>query len=352
VRTWIVCLGLLALAGCSSEEAGLIEDGPGLAIDTPDGGQPPQSGEAAAVFTHRLSGLDAFKRGDLDAAVAEFTRALELSPDSKTYYNRGVAHSAAGRHEPAIADYSAAVRLDPANADAYFNRGVAHGQLGKTAEALNDLGDAIRLNPADPKGYLFRGTLFLNERELERAHADFTRALELDPKCAEAYTNRGHVACLKRDYDAALRDLDEAVRIDPKSALAYNHRGNVYSKQWRQLSAVAVRLAGGNGPAELAGKALADFNEAIRLDPQDAEAYNNRGAVHAELGDHPRAIADFTAAIQRQPSLAAAYRNRGNSYLETADPQKAAADYRAAVRLDPAGNARIPEAYRDPPKGK
>ena len=48
-------------------------------------------------------------------------------------------------------------------------------------------------------------------------------------------------------------------------------------------------------------KAIADFTEAIRLNPKDAEAYYNRGCAYGEKGDHDKAITDYTAAIQINP---------------------------------------------------
>ena len=63
----------------------------------------------------------------------------------------------------------------------------------------------------------------------------------------------------KKDYDKAIADYDEAIELDPKDAVAYNNRGVAwYAKNEYD-------------------KAIADFNEAIRLDPEDAVAYINRG---------------------------------------------------------------------------
>ena len=49
--------------------------------------------------------------------------------------------------------------------------------------------------------------------------------------------------------------------------------------------------------------ALADLTEAIRLNPNDANAYNLRGVVYLEKRDTERAIADYTEAIRLDPNL-------------------------------------------------
>ena len=63
-------------------------------------------------------------------------------------------------------------------------------------------------------------------------------------------------------------------------------------------------------------RAIADFNEAIRLDPKNAIAYTNRGLAYGDKGDTDRAIADLTEAIRLDPKNAIAYTNRGYSLPE------------------------------------
>ena len=54
-------------------------------------------------------------------------------------------------------------------------------------------------------------------------------------------------------------------------------------------------------------KAIADYTEAIRLNPKYAEAYYNRGVAYEDKGEHDKAIADFTEAIRLDPKYAKAY---------------------------------------------
>jgi tetratricopeptide (TPR) repeat protein len=78
---------------------------------------------------------------------------------------------------------------------------------------------------------------------------------------------------------APLADYNEAIRVDPKNTLAYNNRGNIY------------RDRGDNDHA------IAEYNEAIRIDPSDVAAYTNRGLVFERLGKVDEARADFHAAL-------------------------------------------------------
>ena len=82
-------------------------------------------------------------------------------------------------------------------------------------------------------------------------------------------------------------------------------------------------------------KRLLDFNKAIKIKPDYAEAYYNRGFVYAGRGEYKQAIADFDKAIALKPDLAEAYNNRGLAYAEKGDDDRAIADYDKAIALKP-----------------
>jgi Flp pilus assembly protein TadD len=113
------------------------------------------------------------------------------------------------------------------------------------------------------------------------------------------------------ELDKALSEFNEAIRIDPDSASAYCCRALVwYDKQ--QFD-----------------RAIADSDESIRIDPKHAWAYNNRGNARAARGEYPRAIADYDEAIRLDPSLAAAYKNR--AWILATCPNKVLRDGKRAV---------------------
>jgi tetratricopeptide (TPR) repeat protein len=82
-------------------------------------------------------------------------------------------------------------------------------------------------------------------------------------------------------------------------------------------------------------KAIADYSEAIRLDPKNSEGYSGRGYGLQRKGEHDKAIADFTSAILLDPKDAEAYYDRALSWLMKNEYEKFTADFDEAVRLDP-----------------
>ena len=125
-----------------------------------------------------------------------------------------------------------------------------------------------------------------------------------------AYKNLG-------DYPQAIKDFDEAIRIKPEYAEAYYNRGLAHK-------------ALGN-----AGQAIADYSRAISIKPNMAEAYNNRGNAYGESGDCNLALMDFKAALEINPSFAEAYMNRGNAYNCLGNYQQAIEDYGRAIEKKP-----------------
>lgn len=81
--------------------------------------------------------------------------------------------------------------------------------------------------------------------------------------------------------------------------------------------------------------AIADYNEALRLNPNDAGAYSNRGVARERKEDHDGAIADYDRALEINPNLAKVYYNRANAKFRKEDFDAAMADYDEALRLNP-----------------
>ena len=84
--------------------------------------------------------------------------------------------------------------------------------------------------------------------------------------------------------------------------------------------------------------AIADYDQAIKLKPDDSDAYVNRGNARAKLGDNKGAIADYDQAIKLKSDYANAYYGRGNARSNLGDNKGATADYQKAVELYPTDN--------------
>jgi tetratricopeptide (TPR) repeat protein len=93
------------------------------------------------------SGNDYLEKGDLDRAIADYDRAIELDPDyAHTYFDRGFTYRRKGDQDRAIADYDRAIELDPDFALAFMNRGLAYLDQEDLDRASADFRDVLRIS--------------------------------------------------------------------------------------------------------------------------------------------------------------------------------------------------------------
>lgn len=134
-----------------------------------------------------------------------------------------------------------------------------------------------------------------------------------------AYFNRARAHADRNEHDQAVADLDQALRLDPDNAMAYGLRGAIHGRK-----------------DELAA-AIADFGRAIALNPKDTDALMNRGTAHERNGEYLRAIEDYDRAIAQAPRHAGAWGGRCWSRAVAAVAlESALADCTRAMELDKA----------------
>ena len=118
-------------------------------------------------------------------------------------------------------------------------------------------------------------------------------------------------------YNNAITHYAEAIKLNPELAEAYNNRGNAYNEKGEVDAAIQ------------------NYNKAIDLDPELAEAYNNRGNAYKDKNDFDKAIQDYNKAIDLNPENDEVYNNRGVVYYKKDEVDKAIQDYNKAIDLNP-----------------
>jgi tetratricopeptide (TPR) repeat protein len=147
---------------------------------------------------------------------------------------------------------------------------------------------------------------------LQKAAADAAPVVQAQELTAQQWFERGFTATNPAEE---LRFFSEAIRLKPDYAEAFNNRGN-------------ARCTTG----DLEG-ALQDYSEAIRLKPDSAETFNNRGLARRNQGDLEGALQDYSEAIRLKPDDPETFNNRGSARLGKGDLDGALKDYNEAIRL-------------------
>jgi beta-lactamase regulating signal transducer with metallopeptidase domain/tetratricopeptide (TPR) repeat protein len=189
---------------------------------------------------------------------------------------------------------------EPKTATDYYNRGMARKLPQEYDEALADFSKAIELDFGFADAYFSRSSLYtyhpdFAKRDYAKGVADLSKMLELEPKRFSARFNRALAYESLREYDKAIADysrvFDEDTdfsraggRSDEYLAMTYHYRGRAY--QWYKHDDA---------------KALADFTEALRLDPKIEMVHYRRGNAYHGLKEYAKAAEDYAIALQAQP---------------------------------------------------
>jgi len=134
---------------------------------------------------------------------------------------------------------------------------------------------------------------------------------------ATAFRNRGMTRADAGVGDLAIADFNDALALNPNDATTLSSRGH-------------ARLTRGDNVG-----AIADFSAAIALAPTITGHFISRGHAHTVMGAADLAIADFDAALALKPQSASALNHRGLAWRKKGDTDRAIADYTAAIALNP-----------------
>jgi tetratricopeptide (TPR) repeat protein len=236
--------------------------------------------QPASAEDYNNRGEAKLAKGNLDGALADFKKAIELNPDLVA------ARDNCGRVELAKID------RDKTLAETWNKFGRIKKDAGELDSALHGYDKAIELNPNYAIAYSNRGIAKKAKGDFDGALTDFNKAIELKPDSATAYNSRGELKRSKGDLDGALADYDRAIELKPDSAIYFGNRALAKLRKH-----------------DLEG-AFSDCNKAIELKSDYANAYNNRGMVKHVKGDLNGALEDYDKAIEFKPDFTAARTNR------------------------------------------
>jgi tetratricopeptide (TPR) repeat protein len=154
-------------------------------------------------------------KGNLDGAIADYTKAIEIKPkDADAYNSRGDAYETKGDFERAAVDFTKAIEIDPKDSDAYINRCWLRATANRDLTlAFADCDTGLRLAPNDANGLDSLGFLYLRLGRLDEAIANYDAALKSNPGLADSLYGRGLAKRKKGDQGGGDADLAAARAI-------------------------------------------------------------------------------------------------------------------------------------------
>jgi Flp pilus assembly protein TadD len=262
------------------------------------------------LLSGMLSAQVSLLRNRRDEMRATVERMRKVDPDSpETLLASGYLKSAIDSDlDGAVADFSRAVEIAPGDSSLWNGLGLAQSSRDANREAEHAFRQAIEVDPSDPVPYANLAILLLDQSRVEEAGALIDKALALDPSLHVGYTAKARYFLQKGDTGKAMEMALAGSAADPASA--------------QSLLATAITQYQ-SGDLEVAGQAL---DNADRLDRNDPVTSIVRTAIAVDRMDADDAINHAREAVRR-------YRNRGGYFAALAATRSGGSYLGQAYRL-------------------
>ena len=259
------------------------------------------------------------------------------------YYNRGYERFYLQRYDKAFADFNQVLKLQPKDADAYYYRGWLYYHKKMYGKALGDFNKALVIKPRASKVYEVRGHVWYAKGAYDKAIADYNRALKINPKRSDARKYRALAlkhkrgegdfsgltehGCFKRKGGGAIVACDTLIK-----AKSFQGRRipNIWLSKVYFMRAKALGFEGSHGDAFVALKV------ALRLNPENVEAYFYRAQLYDLESEDEKSVKDYGHVLRLVPNHIEAAFNRGRINHQVHERyQEAIDDFDLVLRLNP-----------------
>ncbi|KGG17189.1 tetratricopeptide repeat protein [Prochlorococcus sp. MIT 0602] len=259
-------------------------------------------------------GVAKIQLGDANGAIECLTKALEIDPrDPLILINLARAKDFIEDYEGAILDIDKALEINENSEYAYWLRGNIKFKTIDFQGAIKDYTTAIDIKPEESRNYFGRGTSNFHLGNYENAISDYNKTIEINPKLCQAYVNRGRCKSFLEDQQGAFTDYQTSIEINPNHGHAYTLIGDYYAN---------ISLEGRD-----LHRAIKYWKKALELGYKDAVKWIvDRAIDKGESEDYEGSIKDLNLALEINPNYPDAYRNMGISKYRSGDV-KGACEY-------------------------
>lgn len=327
---------------------------------------------------------------DSERAIADFRRALELSPENALVYNNiGMAHlfsqpldtialdsaranldialsifhdfplphfnfglfyDTIGLYDSSLASFNRAISLGYEAPDVYTFRSFVLHKLGKREDAIRSLCTAMSIDSTYWPALYYQGRMFLEGGAFLMANIKFGDAIELALGEPAPYYFRGKSYVAQQEFDRALDDFSVVDSMVGDDCVTKMERGSLYFLQTRyeeaiqqytmligcdSLNTMAHYLRAASYVAQSScDSAILDFSWILEMEPFNSDALDGRSACYAILQEPDSAIVDLNRLIEVNPTKGVYYLKRARLHRKKGDYLRSSRDFREAYRLN------------------
>ena len=264
-------------------------------------------------------------QGKAEEAVADFTTALETDPNYlPAFLNRAEMFRARDQCSEAIADYDKILAQDAKHMEALLGRATCRASLGTLDTASADIKQVLEADPKNESGFSYRawqlkGKIESLQGDQDAALQSIEKAMGLRSPAPELYVERGLIWAARREYTKATADYDEAIKLDPQNKLGHH------------VNALILKADNAVRTGDLEG-AYALYSAAIGLSPENSTLYLDRAAISLRRNQSQLAQVDLDTAVARDPQNSLALVARANYFRSLGQYPRALVDYDEAVK--------------------
>jgi tetratricopeptide (TPR) repeat protein len=276
-------------------------------------------GQGANVNDQFRQATEALRAGHLNEAAAGFSSVIAASANfAEAHLNLGLVREEQGKNQEAISSFVKALALKPRLRGANLFLGIAEYRLNELDKALAALRKETSYYSADAGAWMWLGVVQLAKGQPEDAGAALDKAAKLDPANVDILYHRGraHLLISKSSYE-------QMFKSDPTS--------------WR----VHQVLAQADAESDRHTDAIAEYQAAIKLVPQQPGLHEELGTEYRNAGQIEAADAEYRAELDLDSNNSTARYKLGSLQLERGRPEEAKTLIEAALQQNPA----IPDAH-------
>ncbi|KAL7862113.1 hypothetical protein SRHO_G00135540 [Serrasalmus rhombeus] len=287
----------------------------------------------------------------------------DSSENLGAFLHRGLLYTECQQWQQAMADFEAVIKLDRTVAVAHINLGLIYMlTMDQNYDAIKMFSNALKVDPTHIRGYICRARAYNMVNDLEKALKDLTRAIHIRPDAQHLHIMRGQCLCDMRLFDLATFCVQYAAEMNKVLGSSLVQQAAVQSFLRNDAKAIACLVSAANShPSSpvliLLGKtqmkahkfmeAVESFKKALSFlsppetnlcdVPEASELYYLTGMCYMAQGEDsllPQALEAFSNAVRINPENAAAYHQRGLCRIRL-QQSKSVQDFNSALYINP-----------------
>ncbi len=209
-------------------------------------------------------------------------RASEPSSQVYSHFLNALVLERNGELERALSEYNKSLELDPRAGTILRQRANLHLRMGNPEKALSDTQNYVKEHPNDLESLKLLANIYMMKGQAEGARLSLEKVIELDPKDAQSILDLA-LLLMQDDAGASVKVLEKLIKLQPQSIEAHYHLGLAYQKL---------------GQAE---KSKAAFEKVIAIDPSSLPSLFLLGQMSEREGKMSEAAQYYESALDKMP---------------------------------------------------